>query len=485
MPDIAFPIANGAYLSNSLPISAQECTNWYPNIVQTAALNGETLFGTPGSAQIATTGPLEQINRGSHTLDSIPYFVNGDRLHRVDRAVVDEVETFSTVDLGIVEGAERVSMADNGTQLMILQPGGKGYIFTKNPDTLTEITDTDFTANGNPQLVVFIDGFFVVTTDSKKFIVSAINDGLNWNALDFGTAEADPDDIVAPVVLNNQLFIGGATTFEAFQNIGGADFPFQRTGLFIPKGVSAAFSAIPVNNTFMFVGGGRDESSAVWELQGNSAQKISTTAIDSILQDLTDTQISDIFAWSYAQKGAYFIGFSLPETTVVYDTITGRWHERKSQIVDSKNVTRVVRSRVNSLVSAYGKVLVGDSIDGRIGSLDPNVFKEYDRNIIRTVATQPLQKDMRSFSIPRIELTMESGVGTTETPDPKIRMERSKDGGITYGPSRTRPIGKKGETTRRIIWRRNGRAARFEIFRFTLSDAVKPVIIQLTLRVPD
>ena len=42
------PIANGFYVSDSLPISAQECTNFYPNIVQAPALNQETLIGTAG-----------------------------------------------------------------------------------------------------------------------------------------------------------------------------------------------------------------------------------------------------------------------------------------------------------------------------------------------------------------------------------------------------------------------------------------------------
>lgn len=480
MATIPLPIANGFYLSDSLPISAQECTNWYPNIVQAPALSQETLLGTPGSAQLATSGENKQVNRGAGILNKLPYFVNGDGLFRLDRTVVDEVETFATTRVGTIEGAGRVSIAENGKQLCVMVPGGKGYVFTTGPDLLTEITDADFTANGAPQHVVFIDGFFVFTTDSKKFIVSAINDGLNYNALDFGTAEADPDDIVAPVVFRNQLFIGGATTLEAFQNIGGADFPFQRTGLFIEKGIDAAFSVINANDTFMFIGGGRNESPAIWALQGNSVQKVSTTAIDSILQRFTEDEIDSSFSWSYAQKGAYFVGFSLPTTTLVIDVITGRWHERKSQITDARNVTQTVRSRINSLVSAYGRVLVGDSIDGRIGSLDPDVFDEYGNPIIRRIATQPFQNNMRPIFVPMLELTMEAGVGTSEVPDPKVRMDRSKNGGKTFVDDRTRAMGKVGEFDRRTIWRRNGRASRFEIFRFTLSDAVKPVIIQLT-----
>ena len=195
MPVTPLPIANGFYVSDSLPVSAQQCINWYPSVVEVPALNQEILFGTPGSTQLATSGVLDNVNRGSWTFDGVPYFVNGTKLYRLDLTVVSEVDTFALTDLGTISGTGRVSMADNGTQLCVLVPGGAGYIFTTGPDTLTTITDVDFRANGEPQYVVFIDGYFVFTTDSKKFITSAINDGLAYNALDFGTAEADPDDI--------------------------------------------------------------------------------------------------------------------------------------------------------------------------------------------------------------------------------------------------------------------------------------------------
>jgi hypothetical protein len=44
----------------------------------------------------------------------------------------------------------------------------------------------------------------------------------------------------------------------------------------------------------------------------------------------------------------------------------------------------------------------------------------------------------------------------------------------------TRDLEKIGEYNHRPIWRRNGRASRFELFKFTISDPVKPVLIQLT-----
>lgn len=467
------PITNGFYVSNSLPISAQECTNWYVVVESAPALAQETLRGTPGIEQVETSGTILQANRGCHTMAGVPYFVNGTKLYQLDQTQVIPTEIYDLVELGTVAGTARCSMADNGTQLMVLVPGGNGYIYNHVTDTFSQITDVDFTANGNPQFVVFVDGYFVVTTDTKKFIVSALNDGLSWNALDFGTAESDPDVIVAPIVFKNQLFISGGQTFEAFQNIGGAEFPFQRTGLFLEKGVFSPYSLVNTQDTFMWVGGGQNESPAIWAFAGNSTQKISTVAIDFILKSLTNDQLAAIYSWTYSQNGAYFVAFALPTSTLVYDHASKRWHERKSYIEGEQ-----VGYRVSGITQAYNQIFCGDTIDGRIGKLNPDLFTEYSANIIRTVATQPFQANMVSISVPMLELTVESGVGNAAVTDPVIAMDRSKDG-KTWSDQRLKPLGKQGEYDRRAIWYRNGRAGRFEVFRFTLSDAVKPVIIQL------
>lgn len=474
---VQLPITNGFYISNSLPISAQECTNWYVVVEGAPALAQETLRGTPGIGQVETSGAILQANRGAHTMAGVPYFVNGTKLYRMDQTQLVPTEVYGLVDLGTVSGTARVSMADNGTQLMILVPGGNGYIYNHVTDVFSQITDLDFDANGNPQFVVFVDGYFVCSTDTKKFIVSAINDGLSWNALKYGTAESDPDNIVAPIVFKNQLFISGSQTFEAFQNIGGSDFPFQRTGLFLDKGVFSPYSLINTQDTFMWVGGGQNESPAIWSFAGNSTQKMSTVAIDFILKSLTDAQLANIYSWTYSQNGAYFVAFALPSSTLVYDHSSQRWHERKSYIEGEQ-----VGYRVSGLTQAYNQIFCGDTIDGRIGKVNPDLYTEYGGPIIRTVATQPFQNNMQSIFVPSIELTVESGVGNSSVENPVISMDRSVNG-KTWSDARMRELGKIGEYNRRAIWRRNGRASRFEVFRFTLSDAVKPVIIQLTAEI--
>lgn len=470
---VDIPIANGFYQSDSLPISNQRCINLFPNLPQTLALGQETLFGTPGIPEIANTGAVQQINRGSHTMAGIFYFVNGNTLFRLNRTVVEGVDVFDFDSLGTVPGSGRVSLSDNGIQLLILVPGVDGFIFTDDPDTFTEITDSNFKANGEPQVVVFADGYFACSTDSKKWIVSNLNNGLGWNALDFATAEADPDIIVAPHVHSNQIYIGGSETIEVFQNIGGSGFPFQRiNGFIIPKGFSSKFGVVETNNTFMFLGAGPNEKPAIWELAGGSVRKVSTTAIDVAINKFTDEEIEQSFAWSYGEKGAYFVGFSFADTTFVYDLITQRWHERSSRIDEEDGPWRV-----NSMSTAYGRVIVCDSKDGRVGELDSDVFTEYGGVIISKISTQPFSNLGNPVFVSSMEMTVESGVGNSDAPDPQIRMSWSDDG-KTFNNELSRSMGKIGDFKNRSIWYRLGRVPRLRVFQWVISDPVKRVLIK-------
>ncbi len=476
---IPLDISGGFYESDSSPISAQQCTNWYVNIPQTeGALSPGNLFGTAGLTQLQTSGAVNNANRGSHVKGGLPYFLNGEVLFRLDRTIDGfGVETFTLVSLGTIPGKTRASFADNGTQLMVVV-GGDGWIIDESSGSpFLKITDLDFKANGTPEQVVFIDSFFLVTTDSKKFIRSAANDGLTWDALDFFTAEADPDDIVAPIVFKNQALIGGGGTIEFFQDLAGT---FQRiNGMIINKGIFAPFGIVNTSDSVMFIGGGVNESPAIWALSGSSVQKVSTTAIDAVLKRFPIEDIELAFAWSYAQSGAYFVGFTFPERTFVFDTITSKWHERKSQIVDARGLALTTKWRMNSMVTAYNKILCGDAIDGRIGSLDLDTFTEYDNEIIRTFTTQPFANQGQSFSVSKMEITMESGVGLADEPvEPQIRMSFSKDT-KTFNNEIWRGFGNIGEFFRRAIWRRLGRFSRYAVFKFEMSDPVKPVIIKL------
>lgn len=469
MPSVNVDIGQGYYESDALPLANQKCVNLYVQAPQTSSLFPVSLFGTPGLRRVAITGRKNSDkNRGAWVKGGIPYFVNGDKIYSLD-------SSFNYTELGEVEGSARCSFADNGAQLLVLEPGGKGYIVDETATPVVqEITDTDFTTtNGAPQYVVFIDGYFVASTDAGKFIVSNINDGMTWDALDFGSAEVDPDGIVAPFVFKNQLYIAGTNTTEAFQNIGGAGFPFQRiNGFVFDTGVLAPASIAVFNNTVLWVGKGEREGAAVWRLNGSQPQKVSTTAIDTQLQSLTLDEQKAIFSWTYSQNGNYFVGFTSEYFTFVYDLSTGKWHERESQITNALGNVVSGRCRYNSVVEAYGSLLVGDSRDGRIGVIDPGVYDEYDEVLPAYFTTSPLFNLGNSFTIPNIEIFCQPGTGNADKREPVVNIRISKDG-YTFGDYRTLDIGSTGKYKTRQILRHVGRVARYCVMEFRINDMVE------------
>lgn len=464
------PIATGFYEDESKPIAAQECTNWIPRIqVSGVPQTKPTLIGTPGISLFATT-VNDKFARGAFVQNDIAYSVNGNNFYRIN-------SDGTATDLGTIVGTGRVSMASNGTQICIVVPGSTGYIFTVAGGLVT-ITDVDFTTTLGPsEQVVFKDGFFIHFKDQKYFI-SALNDGLTYAALDFGTAEVDPDKITGIHINHNILYVGGTNSIEPIQNIGGAGFPFQRIeGAVIQKGVVSKFSLIEFANTFVFVGSGLNEEPSVWQYSAGNVIKISSGAIDKILRTLTTTQLGVIFSTTYASRGGFFVSFHLGDRTLTYDASTKMWHERKSK--DGEG--RLINWRVNNIICAYGVNLVTDNTSGKIGKLDDDVFSEYGTSIQSTVSGAFLQNMNDRFNISEMEVTCESGVGNSVSPgdDPQIIRKFSDDGGFVFSNSTNRALGKSGEHNKRQIWRREGQVTRTRVYQFTIDEPVKKVIIKL------
>lgn len=472
MPLVEIPVGSGFYEDEVKQISDQQCINWYPSIPEGNAISSSQLKRTPGLSLVATNGT--KVCRGAGKLNGAPYFVNGERLYRIN-------SDLTSTDLGEITGTERVSIASNGTQLCIVVPGIKGYIFTASPDTLTEITDTDYTANPSIQ-VVFKDGYFVHLT-ATKFFISALNDGLSYNALDFGTAESVPDDNIAIHVNRDILFICGEETIEPFQNVGGADFPFRSIkGSSIQKGVKAKFSVVDFDNSFIFLGGGKNEQVSIWRYSGGGAVRISTHAIDNELTKLTDAQLQAINVNTYSRNGAYFACYHFPTSTFCYDATatahsgSSKWHERRSR----NSSGSPTKWRVSDIVEAWGVTLAGDSLGANIGKLDDSISNEYGTAIDRDFSLGPITQNGIPFIVNYIEMFMEQGAGNSNIEDPVITLRMSKDG-RTLGNVLERKIGKTGEYNQRPIWRNRGMVRRFFNMHFSVSGDINTAITKCVI----
>ncbi len=460
-----YPIDIGFYESSSLPLAAQNCINHYPNNPQTkGAISQGALFYTPGIEQVSTAG--DGPARGYNVFNDELYVISGNGFYHVSRLWVSTY-------LGDVSGIDRVITSNNGVTICIQVPGGSGYFYSESSG-FYEIVDPvyqDFQSQlGGVTSVTYKNGYFVFTTGFEFFLssLSIVNGGRSFDALDVSTAELRPDKNVRAMTIKNELYILGSETIELFQDIGSADptvFTFQRiTGATIDKGLTARHSLIEFDNSFVFIGKGFGESIAVWKGTSGAAIKISTSAIDHALQQYTDDEISNIYAWTYTEDGNFFVGFTLPDTTFVYEATTSSlqqrqvWHERRS------NNTQW---RVNHIVDVYSNNYALDSIDGKIGLLNRSYTSEYSNEISREFTGAYLYNSGKRIFINYIEIKTESGVGKPANPDlPEVELSVSFDGGRNFNTLGNRSLGAYEDYTARQVWFRIGSAETSCIFRF-------------------
>ena len=476
MPRVALPIPLGFYQSQSLPLSSQRCINWIPTVPQVEALNNRALIQPSGVTEFASTD--FGICRGAWVMKEIPYFVAGNTLLSLS-------ETGAVTTHGTISGDARVSMADNGTFLVIVVPGGDGYGYSNETNTLTKVDDPDYQLSDS---VTFYRGFFVfTTTDGKQLFVSNLNQPLTFDALDFGSAEGDPDRIITQIVDHDELSIIGAKTTEVFRNVGGVDFPLQIIpGAFTQKGAHAKYGVVKFDNTYMFIGGGENELTAIWrQSSSSSAVKVSTDAIDNAIQQFTKDEIANAFTMTFSKKGQFFALFTfnsirIPGKTFVYNGTASAlagfavWFEFQTGMDDAP-------WRVNAIVKAYGKLLCGDSLDGRIGEIVDNVYTEYGAAVKRQATLKPMTQDGMKIFAGELEADFEAGVGLTvgQGSNPVAMMEFSDDSGHTFKGPFKRSIGKIGEYGHETVWNRQGRFPDARAIRFTVTDPVKANLIRI------
>lgn len=443
----------------SLPFDAQRSVNLFAVVDQLGA-EPSALYGTPGLTLFSTAGngPI----RGCYAAaNGRAFAVSGNTLYEISSAGA----ATSLGTLGTSGGG--VTMADNGFQLMIVD-GTNGYIFTYLTNAFTQITDPDFPS---PKYVSFIDNYFVVTkNNSAQFYISALTNGLSWAALDFASAESSPDDLSCAIPFVGQLGLIGNNTLEIWRNTGDSTFPFSRISGSTPIGTIAPNTVQSVDQSVFFVGNTSEGSGIVYKAQGFTPTRVSTDAIEKILQAEPNPQL--LRSWAYQQEGHVFYvitGGSL-QTSLVYDIATGLWHERAYL-----NTNGEFEQHLGSCcMYAFNKHLVGDRRTGKIYSMSLDVFSD-DANAIKRLRTFPhLVDELKRVRYNNLQLLVETGVGlqSGQGSDPQISLRISKDGAKTWSDYYTTGIGAVGDYSKEVNFRRLGIQQQMT-FEVSMSDPIK------------
>lgn len=398
--------------------------------------------------------------RNVYNADSRWFVVAGPKLY--------EIVSGAAVERGTIGGVSGYVGMRHGQNQLVVTTGASGFVLNLSSNAFSQITSIGWRGSNE---VDHLDGYFIfVAPGTEQFYISAIDDASSLDALDFSSADTQPDNIVVQRVFKRELYLFGTRSAEVWINSGGADFPLSRyNSTPIQVGIVGARAQCIAADTIVFVGQTDRGHGYVYQMQGYQPVRISTQAVEEDLNaagvDLTQCRL-----WTYHVEGNEFVGVEAPglETTWVWDASTHQWHERARWIDgawESMDFEAVCFFN-GAHYSARGNKLF---------TLDQSATTIEGLPIVRE-RTWPhlISPSMEPTVFRGLELLCTTGYGGNVT------LEISNDGGYIFGPPLLRSLGVTGRFAQRVRWLGLG-AANDRVFRVRCSDAVPFSIYAATL----
>ena len=478
MPEFGF--VGDAYQAPSIYQDAQELINWFleddprkegKTPLGPADRGDLTLYPTPGLTSKAQLSYAEV--RGLRTLSG------GQKLVAVSGATVYLIDSnFNSTVIGSLNTfSGQVKIADNGIQVYMTD-GNNRYAYDLATSTFSIIAPTDGAFTGG-EICDVVDNFIVYNRPGTQ--QWAATDALSTvtQPLSFASKFGDSDNLVSMICDHREVWLLGERSSEVWVDVGAFPFPFQIIpGTSMQHGCAAKYSVARLGNSFAFVSQDTRGQNVAVQMNGYQMERISTSAVEN---DLDGVTVSDAIAYTYQIRGHEFwvVTFPTADKTWVYDGSTKMWHKWLS--VDSNN--NYHRHRSNCYAYFQGMGIVGDYQNGKLYSLDHDVYTD-DGNVIRRMRRCPhLVSDFNRIFHSSLQIQFQPGVGldgSVQGTDPQAMLRWSNDGGSTWSTEHWVSIGKIGKYKNRAIWRRLGQA-RDRIYEVVITDPVKAVIVSANL----
>ena len=400
-------------------------------------------------------GPI----RGMYDAGDVIYVVSGTEFYR---CTVSPFGALSAVLKGTITGQNgNITMASVGAdfpQILVLT-SGVGYIYKELDGSFTQITDVSFDPDYG--VASFNSRFWLNRPDSNEFFGSEVEDGLNYDALFFASADKTSDVWKNVKALNTELLLFGSKSIERWQDINvSTGFPLRRVqGGTINRGIASAKSLAQWESTLFWLA----DDFTVRSLSEGGMSKISDLSLETQISQYNSPSAAIGFVVDYPFYKCYCLTFPQNDVTWCYDITRGAWHQRKSTDVDSW--------RISCSVQSSNITLLGDRFNGNIYAMDATVYEEGGVTTPATWVTASTHDDAAATTYSYLELVAEMGVGTisnvneigqiSNAPiEPAMSCARSTDGGFTYRWLSDRTFGAVGSRNNKMIWRDNIRVPR-------------------------
>lgn len=422
------------------------------------------LFVIPGSNGISdsylrpadglvsvSTGP--GIDRGAIEWNGTHYRVMGPFLVSVDNAGV-------ITNLGYVGGGNSQVTLDYSFDRLAIASDGKLYYW--NGTSLQNVADPDL---GTVIDVVWVDGYFM-TTDGTSLIVTELTDPTSVNPLKYGSSEVDPDSIVSLLKIRNEVYALNRHTIEAFDNVGGDFFPFQRIdGAQIPKGCIGTHACCVYSDAIAFLGGGRNEPPSIYLGLNGQAKPISTQEIDRLLLQYTEEQLADSELEARVDRGRKLLYVHLPDRTLVYDINASEALGSHIWVtLTSTYGAGFTRYAAHNFVWVNNNWWAGSPTSSTIGTLTKDVGSHWGSTVRWEFGTSILYNEGRGGILHQLELVALTGRVTSGI-DPTISTSYSNDG-VTWSQPKFIKAGAVGDRLKRLAWFQQGFMRNMRMQRF-------------------
>lgn len=444
-----------AYQLDNIEIDAQTCINWY-------AQSSENGGGQP--ALIPTDG-LVAVHDLGNAITGMAVLSNN-TLFVTTATYAYRITGGTVTGVGMIASNTHTTIADNGQQAVIAV-GRKLYAVDMTTWALSEVTAEGF---GGCQYVDFLDGYFVFATpDTGRFGWFGLYN-TTFDALSYATAEGDPDNLVRLIVVGRELWALGEHSCEVYYNSGDKDLPFRRVGgAFLTVGCEAPQTVAKLGSALVFIAKTEAGGRQVCMTQGYQAGRISTHAIEQVLQD---ADVKQATAFSYQKSGHGFYVLNLPDIdrTFVFDALTSLWHERAWR--DETGSLHRYRGQHHAYDGKDN--LIGDWENGKVYALRRDVFTDDGQPVYRERTLPYLPSEHKHVSYQRLELEM--SVNDAVADEPVIHMQWSDDYAKSWHDPMPQGLGLKDEPCKRVVWRRLG-IGRQRTYRFSTTANARCALI--------
>jgi hypothetical protein len=452
------PLINGDYQARSVIASAQRCVNLYAEKNPKDSLTPFTFYSVPGLTLLGTP-PTAAAGRGL-------YWANSDALYGVVGNTLYSIgppPTWTFTALGTINyGTSIVSMADNGTDMVLVDGTANGYEINLASNSFTPISS----ANNSPPVpevfafyggtrVDILDGFMVLNQPGTQSFYATYDNEIVFDSLWFAEKNGYSDKLVSVIVTRRELWLIGERTAEIWFDAGASPLPFQiMPGPFIQHGCSAVYSVAQIDGAVFWLSQDQAGNNVLLRGEGYLAREISTPALTNEWNSYSTTADAQGFCFQQGGHPFYQINFPTADASWRWDSSTQLWHE--AVYTDSQGYEH--RHRASCAAYAYGVNVCLDWQNGNLYQIDPNNITDNNAPMFWRRGFPHIMNDGKRLIYPAFTLDVEAATAPATPPglEPIVNLRWSDTRGRTWEQPVPQTLGATGKYYAQPKWSRCG-----------------------------